>query len=110
MQFRDPSYVEGFDILRVEVPAPEEMRQKFYDFLLAQEGKPYDMTGILAFVLGRDWQEEDSWFCSELIAAALSACGWLPNKLVVASNKITPPDLLLLVSALAPVKVQASSS
>ena len=55
---------------------PEAMRQQFCDFLLSQEGKPYDLTGIFGFVADRNWDEPDSWFCSELVAAALSKCGY----------------------------------
>ncbi len=39
---------------------------------LTQIGRPYDKTGILGVGLHRDWQEEDSWFCSELVLWALS--------------------------------------
>lgn len=105
VQFRDPAYVEGQETLRVEIGAADVERQAFYDFLLMQEGKPYDMTGILAFVLDRDWQEEDSWFCSELITAALVHCGHLRYPLVTPTNKITPADLLLICSAVGDVVV-----
>jgi hypothetical protein len=46
---------------------------------------------------GRDWRESDSWSCSELIAAALEACGYLP-RLAAADNHISPRDLLLVLS------------
>lgn len=103
VQFRDSSYTDGLSVMRLSLSAPEEVRQAFYNFLLDQEGKPYDMTGIFAFVLDRDWQEDDSWFCSELITAALVQCGYFPYPLAAPHNKITPSDLLLLISALTPV-------
>ena len=34
-------------------------------WLEAQTGKPYDWTALLGFVLRRDWQRDDAWFCSE---------------------------------------------
>lgn len=37
------------------------------NFVLSQRGKPYDRSAILGFVLNRDWQEDDSWYCSEVI-------------------------------------------
>ena len=33
----------------------------------SQIGKPYDKTGALGLGLHRDWQEDDAWWCSELI-------------------------------------------
>lgn len=108
VQFRPASYVNGCDVLRVDLPAAEDVRQRFYDFLLAQEGKPYDSSAIAAFIFGRDWQEDDSWFCSELVTAALVHCGVFKYPLVTPSNKITPADLILLLSAVEPIGVAPS--
>lgn len=44
-------------------------------FALDQIGKPYDFKAIINFGLQRDWREDDSWFCSELVAAALEEGG-----------------------------------
>jgi hypothetical protein len=68
-------------------------------FLQKQIGLPYDKPGIIGFATGRDWREPDSWFCSELQAAALEACGRCP-KLYTPNNKITPGALANIVSAL----------
>lgn len=75
-----------------------DMEKKFLDFLRAQVGKPYDVTAIAAFVAGRDWQEPDSWFCSELQAAALVNAGWFVYPLATGISQITPRDLLLMIS------------
>ena len=42
-----------------------------------QVGKPYDWRGALALAIkpGRDWAEDDCWFCYELAAGALKAAG-----------------------------------
>lgn len=109
VQFRDASYVNGCETLRIDIPAVEADRQRFYDFLLAQEGKPYDASAIAAFIFGRDWQEDDSWFCSELVTSALVQGGVFKYPLVVPSNKITPSDLLLLLSAVEPIGVRPST-
>jgi hypothetical protein len=69
----------------------------FRDFLRAQLGKPYDTEAVLGLGVGRNWRNADSWFCSELIAAALETCGYLP-KLSAADNHISPRDLLLVLS------------
>jgi hypothetical protein len=84
--------------LFVDIDAAPDVCDRFQDFLRSQLGKPYDKTAILAFVAARDWQEKDSWFCSELQAAALVACGWFASPLATEFNHITPRDLLLIVS------------
>jgi hypothetical protein len=82
----------------VSIPTPQDMADKFHAFLRSQIGKPYDVEAILAFVARRDWQSPDAWFCSELQAAALVACGWFASPLATEFNHITPRDLLLIVS------------
>ena len=62
-----PNYLE----LDIAVPNEDAAR----DFLLYQVGKPYDWTALLGMVLQRKWEEEDSWFCSELLEAAAKAGG-----------------------------------
>lgn len=89
--------------LVVDLPADDLMDDRFEAFLRAQLGKPYDKTAIGAFVLERDWQEPDAWFCSELMAAALVECGWFASHLATEFNHITPRDLLLIVSGRVPV-------
>jgi uncharacterized protein YycO len=83
--------------LIVPIPTNSDVEDKFIDFLGAQIGKPYDIDAIAALVVGRDWRKPDAWFCSELQAAALEACGWLPM-LAADVSKITPRDLLLIAS------------
>lgn len=90
--------------LIVEIPVADAMAEKFHAFLRSQLRKPYDREAIVAFVAGlagfgaRDWREDDSWFCSELQAAALAACGWFAGALATQFNHVTPRDLLLIVS------------
>jgi hypothetical protein len=82
----------------VSIPVEAAMADKFHAFLRSQIGKPYDIEAIVAFVARRDWQSPDSWFCSELQAAALAHCGWFASALATQFNHITPRDLLLIVS------------
>ena len=43
------------------------------NYMLDQIGKPYDFSGIYGFLIhDRKWQNPDSWFCSELVAAAIN--------------------------------------
>jgi len=61
----------------------------------SQIGKPYDYTGVLGIGLHRNWQEDDSWFCSELVAWAFETGGsalFRPN----ASHRVTPQHLWML--------------
>lgn len=75
-----------------------EQRSAWIDFLESQIGKPYDKLAIVGFMIGRNWREEDAWFCSELSAKALEASGIFPH-LELTPNKITPGALALAVSA-----------
>ena len=40
-----------------------------------QVGKPYDYFGALGLGLHREWQQDDKWWCSELVEAALAKGG-----------------------------------
>jgi hypothetical protein len=84
--------------LYVQLPATAEQTDAFHAFLRAQLGKPYDTLGIAGIVAERDWRADDSWFCSELIAAALCNCGRFPPTLATEFNHVTPRDVLLIVS------------
>lgn len=106
VQIRAADYQQGYTLLRVSVPCTDDEQKAYYDFVLAQVGKPYDEKAIAAFAVGRDWRSADSWFCSELCAAALEASGVVPT-LSAPCNKIAPDDLLLVLSALVPVEVTA---
>lgn len=86
------------------LPAGKTTTDHFYDFSLSQVGKPYDLTAILAFVANREWQTPDRWFCSELIAAALSEAKFFTHPLATAANLISPADLYLVCSAFSPAE------
>lgn len=65
---------------------------KVRDFLTLQVGKPYDKTAIFGILMHRDWHEDDSWFCSELVCAALQYAG--VDLVKKPQNRITPQDVL----------------
>lgn len=83
-------------LFRVETE--QEKVSSYWDFLFGQLGKPYDKPAILGFGFGRNWREDDSWFCSELIARALEVSHVLPE-LFAPANKITPQNLATALSA-----------
>ena len=103
---RRPNY-EVFDsVARIEIVVTDEEEEKFWDFLLAQQGKPYDNTAIAAFIVGRDWQDADAWFCSELVMAAICAAGvFVQHPLMVPCNKIDPNTAFAILSTWGTVSI-----
>lgn len=100
---RPPNYLPFTRTLIVDVPVTGQ--DQATAFLDAQIGKPYDFTAIGGFLRGRDWREDDSWFCSELVAAVLERGGAFPHRLAAPLSKVTPADLLLVLSALLDVRL-----
>ena len=99
VQIRPPGYMAFARSRKLEFPFTLDASARFYDFLKQQVGKPYDTRAIVGFAAGRNWRDADAWFCSELIAAALEACGFFPYPLASPINKIDPDDLYLAISA-----------
>lgn len=66
-----------------------------FEYALEQMNKPYDFGAVLGLGLPfpRNWQNDDRWFCSELVSASLLHAG-CP---IVSSDAwgVTPRDLLL---------------
>jgi hypothetical protein len=108
VRIRPPGYAKFVATKVVTLPTTPECAAAFYAFANNQIGKPYDETAILAFVVDRDWRKPDSWYCSELIAAALEQAKYFSFPLAAPANKITPSDLLLAVSATADVSQQVN--
>jgi uncharacterized protein YycO len=98
VQIRGANYQQGYTLKRVSLPCSDVQQNAYYDFVLAQVGKPYDTKAIAAFAVGRDWRTPDAWFCSELCAAGLEESE-VVMPLSAPVNKIAPDDLLLVLSA-----------
>lgn len=77
------------------VDLPARSPDSIIDAARSQLGKPYDWTGILGLGFHRNWQEDDSWFCSELVAWAAAESGetWFRAE---ATRRITPQHLWML--------------
>jgi len=99
VQIRPQGYEEWKIRYKMKLAATPLQEDRFYAFLQSQKGKPYDKTAIWGFAAGRDWREKDSWFCSELQAAALEYAALTPE-LYSPVNKISPAALALVMSAL----------
>ncbi|MDD2105723.1 hypothetical protein CMV24_15000 [Pseudomonas plecoglossicida] len=84
---------QATDYCLVDLPA--RYPQAIIDAARTQLGKPYDWTGIVGLGLHRNWQEEDSWFCSELVAWAAAETGeaWFRSD---ALRRVTPQHLWML--------------
>ena len=94
----------------ISLPASDEMTDAFHDFLRLQVGKPYDIQAIAGIIAQRDWRDPGSWFCSELQAAALCACGYFPAHLADEFNHVTPRDALLIVSGRVNIEAKEPAS
>jgi hypothetical protein len=103
VQIRPPGYCAFSTLKRVEIPATDEVVDAYYAFLQAQLGKPYDALAIAAFIPGRDWREEDAWFCSELQGAAGEASKLYRYRLATPNNRLTPNAHYLVSSVLADI-------
>lgn len=67
--------------------------EEAYNWARGQVGKPYDWTAITGLALNRNWREDDSWFCSELVAAAFEAVGAPLFAEGMCAWRVTPRDL-----------------
>jgi uncharacterized protein YycO len=91
VKIRPANYANFSKKALYQIDAPAEVM----DFAKKQVGLPYDSTGIINFGAHRDWRQPDSYFCSELIAAAFEA-GNLPLlNPDTPSSRISPRDLTL---------------
>jgi len=71
-------------------------RNAVLDAAASQLGRPYDWLGVAGIALrGRDWQEDDCWFCSELVAWSFSAAGE-PLFRADLVSRVTPQHLWML--------------
>ena len=80
----------------VELPCMDH--QAVIDAAKSQLGKPYDYTAIVGLGLHRDWQEDDAWFCSELVAWSFAQAGESLFRAEVL-RRITPQHLWMLAPA-----------
>lgn len=74
------------------IQCTDEQRARFWIFLWRQQGKGYDWSALVGIPMRRNFQQDDRWFCAELIAAA---CEYADIQMV---NKqlwrVTPQNLI----------------
>jgi hypothetical protein len=93
--FRPMNATVGDRVEQYTIQMHDQTKYTIIKHLLAQQGKPYDWTGIIGFALHRNWNNDDTkWFCSELIAWAFEQSGF-PLLRTDQVNKLAPATLLL---------------
>lgn len=102
---RTPGYAPFTATRRISVPT--DKAPMIYRAALSQRGKPYDSWAIAAFALpilrsGRRWRDPRAWECSELAAWCFERGGFFAgHKIALPPDRVTPGDLLLLLSPFA---------
>lgn len=103
VQAREVGYDAGILQQELFVDLPETapgQAQGFYAFLDRHIGEPYDFKSILGFLVPAIAAHQPRHIiCSALQALALRQCEWFATQLVEPAHKITPRDLLLIISA-----------
>jgi len=102
VQARDVGYDAAVLQQELFVDLPEAapgQADEFYAFLERHIGEPYDFESILGFLVPRiSAHEPRHVICSALQTLALRQCGWFAAPLVEPAHKISPRDLLLIIS------------
>lgn len=80
--------LKGTEYRMVAVPTPDP--RAVIQVARAQVSKPYDTMGCLGIAVRRQWQDDDSFFCSELAAFAFDKAG--DPKFSAEAWRITPRD------------------
>ena len=79
-------------MFRIDCDAAVLMRAEVW--ARGQVGKPYAWSAIFGMAVRRDWRDQGSYFCSELIECAFEAASF-PLLRELHTNRVTPRDLLL---------------
>jgi hypothetical protein len=101
-----PADYQPFAIRRIaHVYVPARVEAKFIELLRSQLGEPFDGKAMHAVFnpdanAGRDWRDESAWFCSEMVSWALEEAGAFDAPPLISKDRVTPPDLLLMISHL----------
>jgi uncharacterized protein YycO len=94
VQLRPWNYGKFTKVAQYQADVDESHSVEIIEYAISQIGKPYDKSGILNFGLHRNWQSDDSWFCSELVEASFEHGDW-PLLDVDLASRVTPGDLTL---------------
>jgi hypothetical protein len=101
-----PSDYQPFAIRRIaNIYVPARVESRFDELMRSQLGEPFDNAAMHAVFQpdnshNRDWRDASAWFCSELKAWGLEESGAFDVQPLVSKDRVTPPDLLLMISHL----------
>lgn len=102
---RPPDY-QPFAIRRIaHIYVPTRVELRFNDLMRSQLGEPFDSHAMHSVFLpdnsaDRDWRDASAWFCSEMKAWGFEESGAFDVQPLVSKGRVTPPDLLLMISHL----------
>jgi hypothetical protein len=102
---RPPDY-QPFAIRRIaNVYVPARVEARFDELMRSQLGEPFDSQAMHAVFKpdnmgNRDWRDASMWFCSEMKAWGFEESGALGVPPLVSKDRVTPADLLLIISHL----------
>ena len=99
VQLRPDPYAPFSKTDRLVIPCTLAQEGDYYNFLMAQIGKPYDKEAIIGLVIGRNWRNPDMWFCSELVAAGLETAKII-RPIAHGIEFISPRDIWIIGSAI----------
>jgi hypothetical protein len=85
--------------LVLEIPCTPEQFKVFHRYALDQRMKPYDKVAILGFLFGRNWRDDDSWFCDEMVLVCGEKASVIPELEIIPANQIPPGGSLLVYQA-----------
>jgi hypothetical protein len=101
-----PMDYQPFAIRRIaHIYVPARVESRFDEIMRSQLGEPFDSHAMHAVFMPdnkfeRDWRDASMWFCSELKAWGFEEAGALDVPPLVSKKRVTPPDLLLIISHL----------
>lgn len=96
VQFRPQGYAKWCKVTRIDVPCNLNQRNRALEWALRQEWKHYDRRAILGLAVGRDWRDENQWFCSELASRYLEVA--FDFRLALHPNKVNPGGFAIAAS------------
>lgn len=76
------------------VDIPDEKREAFWFGLFQQRGKKYDIRAIIGWPVRANFNDQDKWFCSELVAWAFHSVD-VPLVHENQFHRLSPRDLEL---------------
>lgn len=80
--------------VQLTVECPYDSRG--HEFALAQVGKGYDYRGALGIAFHRIWDEDDVWWCSELLEAVIQKAGRQRFRDPSIVKRITPQHVYMV--------------